>query len=130
MVLASQHAVRSFAFVIALFLATSGAVAHATEAHLVHCGSGTCLRLSGDRRDAALEVRVGGYPLAAAEGGRHWQATVPLALARSWTTSSDDALPVTFADAHAGTEHTETVLLPPGALGRQVELVALMVRAG
>jgi hypothetical protein len=108
--------------------ATAVVPAHATEARLVHCGPETCLRLSGHRQDAAVEVRVAGS-LLATDGGRDWQATVPLAFARAWVTPSADAMSITLADARSGTERTETVPLPPGALGRHVDLATLVVHA-
>jgi hypothetical protein len=97
----------------------------AARARLVHCGADTCLRLSGHRPDATTAVSVGGWELAV-DGGRDWQATVPLATARTWPIARGYALRVTIADA-AGMERVQSVPLPPGALGSHVELASLVV---
>jgi len=102
--------------------------ASAPQARLIHCGSDTCLRISGHRQRSAVAVRVGGQDLAV-EGGRTWRVTVPLTTARAWLTSSGYALTLTLADTQAGTESKEAVALPPGALGPRVELASLVIRA-
>jgi hypothetical protein len=102
--------------------------AHAPQARLVHCGGETCLRISGHRQGPAVAIRIDGRDLAV-DGGRTWQITVPLAMARAWAAPSGGALTVTLVDTQGGTESTETAVLPPGALGRRVELASLVVRA-
>ena len=117
----------------ALFIAASmssvpALAAPAPQARLVHCGGRTCLRLSGYRSQSALSVPVGGQDLVV-EGDRAWRVTVPLATARGWATSRDYSLTVTLVDPDTGSESTQPVLLPPGALGPRMELAALVVRA-
>ncbi|MEO7657292.1 MAG: hypothetical protein ABIS25_08145 [Sphingomicrobium sp.] len=73
-------------------------------------------------------VRLGGQDLAV-EGGRAWHLSIPLAAARAWLTSSGYSLPLTLVDMQLGTETRQVVILPPGALGRKVELATLIVRA-
>ena len=99
-----------------------------TSARLVHCGADSCLRLTGYRPRATSVVRIGGQDLAV-EGDRRWQATVPLATARRWPIARGYALRVVFADPEAGTERSETVPLPPGALGTRTEIASLVVHA-
>ncbi|WP_332782768.1 hypothetical protein [Sphingomonas sp. PB2P19] len=99
-----------------------------TRARLVHCGADSCVRLSGQRLRATTAIRVGGRELAV-EGGRSWQATIPLATARTWPIARDYAVRVVFADSDAGTEATEMVPLPPGALGMRTQIASLVVSA-
>ncbi len=104
--------------------------AHAAppQARLVHCGEATCLRLSGHRPYTVGTVRIGGHELAV-EGGRNWSATVRLTTAQTWPKSADGALILAMFDARNSLEAEENVALPPGALGRRVELAMLEVRA-
>ena len=64
----------------------------------------------------------------AVEGDRSWRATVPLAAARDGATASGAALALTLIDTSAKTEINEVVALPPGALGKRIELASLVVR--
>lgn len=98
------------------------------NARLVHCGDATCLRISGRRGHAAVAVRVAGHQLAV-EGKRSWRATVPLATARDWASAQGGTLTATLTDPRTGDESTEAVALPPGALGKRIELSALLVSA-
>lgn len=98
------------------------------QARLVHCGQETCLRLSGQRAQATGAIWIEGHELAV-EGGRRWRATVPMATAREWGTPSGGSLTLAVVDTPGKIERLESVALPPGALGRQVELATLIVRA-
>ena len=109
-------------------LAVPAQAERATQAKLVHCGADSCLRLSGHRPDATTVVRIGGRELAVG-GDRRWQATVPLTVARTWPIVRGYALRVVLADTAAGTERSETVVLPPGALGSRIEMASLVVSA-
>jgi hypothetical protein len=75
-----------------------------------------------------VTVRVAGHHLPV-EGGRSWRATLPLATARDWASAHDGTLTVTLADARSGGESVEIVTLPPGALGKRIELATLIVSA-
>jgi hypothetical protein len=120
---------RAFALSLGLALGlVPGAALAATQAKLVHCGQETCLRLSGHRAHTQVAVRVAGHTLAV-EGDRAWHATVPLATARDWASASGSVMMLTLTDGQAGGERQEAVTLPPGALGRRVELATLMVSA-
>jgi len=99
-----------------------------TQAQLVHCGADTCLRLSGHRPAVTTAVRIGERELAV-DGGRAWQATVPLSTARTWPVARGYALNLVLADAGSGMDRAERVSLPPGALGSRIELVSLEVSA-
>ena len=122
-------ALRATGLVVAVLAMASPACAtRAPEARLVHCGEQTCLRLSGHRAQPTVAIRVAGQDLAV-EGGRAWRVTVPLATARAWATMSGSSLSLTMADPEGGAETTQAVSLPPGALGRRIELSALVVHA-
>jgi len=99
----------------------------APPARLVHCGADTCLRIFGHRSNSAVAVRIAGHDVAV-EGDRSWRATVPLAAARDGATASGAALALTLIDTSAKTEINEVVALPPGALGKRIELASLVVR--
>ncbi|WP_076073010.1 hypothetical protein [Sphingomonas montana] len=102
--------------------------ARAMRARLVQCGPESCLRLSGYRPSATAVVRIGARALAV-DGGRKWQATVPLTVARTWPIARGYALRVVVADPDTLTERSERVLLPPGALGSRNEIASLVVSA-
>jgi hypothetical protein len=108
--------------------ATPASVVAAPQAQLVHCGDDTCLRISGHRSHSAVAVRIAGRDLAV-EGERNWHATVPLTAARDWMNVSGDTLTLIMADTRTGTETATAVSLPPGALGKHIELATLVVRA-
>ncbi len=101
---------------------------HAPQARLVHCHEETCLRISGHRPRSDIAIRIGGHELAV-EGGSNWRVTVPLAMARAWATASGDALTVALFDPLEKFASVEELAVPPGALGRRVELATLMVHA-
>ena len=103
-------------------------MAIAAESRLVHCGADTCLRLSGHRSNAAVAVRIAGHDLAVT-GDRSWHATVPLSTARDWPSSSRGTLTLTLVEMSTGTETVDAAIMPPGALGRRVELATLTVHA-
>ncbi|MGK6355422.1 hypothetical protein ACMGDH_09350 [Sphingomonas sp. DT-207] len=124
-----RPASRIACLVLALAIAATPETAIAApKARLVHCGDATCLRISGRRAHAAVTIRIAGRPLMV-EGNRSWRATVPLATARGWAGAHSDALTVTLADTRTGGESTEVVALPPGALGKRIELSSLIVSA-
>jgi hypothetical protein len=75
-----------------------------------------------------VAVRVAGEDLAV-EGGRSWRATVSLATARGWAGTGDGTLMITLVDARTGGEDTEVVALPPGAIGKRLEISSLTVSA-
>ena len=114
--------------IIGFVLGAAPAVARELQARLVHCGDTTCVRISGHRSSPAVTVKIGTRTLPV-EGGRGWHAVVPLATARTWPTRFGYELALTLVDRQAGTEKTDLVMLPPGALGRGVELAELTVRA-
>lgn len=117
----------NFAALLCSFGVFAGpAQAASSQARLVHCDAGTCLRLSGHRSGSATAIRIGESDLVVA-GDRAWQATVPLSTARTWPISRGYSLRVTLADAESGVQRVESVMLPPGALGARTELVSLLV---
>ena len=124
-----RAALRISLFSLCLVLVAPPASAGAPpQARLVQCCDGPCLRLSGRRPHSAVAIRVAGHDLAVA-GGRSWRATVPIETARGWVNAHGDRLTLTLADMRTGTETADVVTMPPGALGRRVELATLMVSA-
>jgi hypothetical protein len=121
-------AARMSALLIGLAATAPGIAAPAPKAQLVHCEEGACLRISGHRRHMSVAVRAAGRDLPV-EGGRSWRATLPLAQARSLADVAGDRMTVVLADPQTGTESEEAVTLPPGALGKHIELAELIVRA-
>jgi hypothetical protein len=124
-----RDGLKSFGLLIAVAtVAAPGQAQAAPDARLVHCGQDTCLRISGRRANAEVAIRIGGHELAA-QGERNWRITVPLAIARGWMMPSGDALELTLVDPRNNTTSLQKSVLPPGALGRRVELVTLVVSA-
>lgn len=123
----SRSSVLQLCLGIALAPLACGAAA-APRAQLVHCGAATCLRLTGSRAHAAVEVRVAGRAVAV-EGARAWRATLPIEAVRGGVDASGTTLAVTLADPRTGVDHAEAAILPPGALGRPIELASLIVSA-
>ena len=115
-------------FICIALAALPGRVMASPRALLVYCGNATCLRLSGHRTHAAVAIRVAGHPLAVV-GGRSWHAEVPLDTAREWANASGEMLALTLIDPRAQTETVDAVAVPPGALGRRIELASLVVSA-
>jgi hypothetical protein len=117
------------AVVLGLALAaTPGPAMAAPRARLVNCGDRTCLRISGHRSHSTVTIHIAEQPVAT-RGDHAWQATVPLFLARGGANASLDRLMFTMIDPKTGIETVESVALPPGALGRRVELASLDVNA-
>lgn len=94
----------------------------------MHCGAGTCLRVSGRRTDQDVVVRIAGRGVAV-EGQRSWRTILPLATAREGLDAAGQLLRLSLVDPTTGNEEVQTALLPPGALGRPVELATLTVHA-
>lgn len=110
------------------FVALPGLAAAEPSARLVHCGSDTCLRLSGNRADPAATVRIAGRVIPV-EGAKAWRATLPLTAARDIVDRSGQTMTITLTDPRTGIEQSEAAMLPPGALGKPVELASLTVYA-
>jgi len=120
---------RAFLLSIGLaMVALPGSARADPQARLVRCGNETCLRISGHRPSAGIIVRIAGRELPI-EGNRSWRTTVPLAIARGWSNVSGEALTLSLTDPRSGTEQVDSVALPPGALGRRIELATLIVSA-
>ena len=111
-----------------VLVALPGIAAAEPRARLVHCGSDTCLRLTGTRVHPAVQVRIAGRDIPV-EGARSWQVTMPLAATRGLVDASGQTLTITLADPRTGTQQTQAAMLPPGALGRPVELASLTIYA-
>jgi len=107
---------------------TPASMALAAQARLVRCGAETCLRVTGNRSSSAVAVRIAGQDLAV-EGNRAWRVTVLLPTARDWPGALDGTLRLTLVDIATRIETAETAAVPPGALGRHVELATLIVHA-
>lgn len=114
--------------VLALGVVAPGGAAAATRARLVHCGGETCVEVSGKRPHAGVAVRIAGRAVRVA-GATSWRATLPFSTARGGVDASGAMLMVTLVDPATGSEQVQTAMLPPGALGRPVELATLVVSA-
>ncbi len=120
--------------IAALSMVQVATVAHAagiaqagpSRSRLVTCGGETCLRIVGRRGDPSDVISISGVE-ARVSGGRDWRVDVPLAEARGWALPSTAAVTVTSAGADGARYRVEQVALPPGALGRHVELVSMIV---
>jgi len=103
-------------------------MAAAAQAQLVRCGAETCLRISGHRSSPAVAVRIAGRDLDVT-GDRAWHIVVPASTARDWPGAASGTLRLTLADPATSTETADAAMLPPGSLGRRVELATLIVSA-
>lgn len=103
--------------------------AHAeTQARLAHCGEDTCLRISGHRPGPNISVHAAGNALPV-EGERSWIAMLPIETARAFADPGGARMRIRFVDSATGAESIETIAMPPGALGKRVELSTLMITA-
>ncbi len=91
---------------------------------LSHCGTATCLTVTGRRRDATAQVTLAGHAVQVA-GQRNWHVSVPLDTVRAWVPSHAHQISVRVG----GADGDETAaLLPIGLLGNEAELASLEVR--
>ena len=120
---------RIVALVLGLAVASVPAgMADAAQARLTRCGADTCLLLSGRRAGRAVVVGIAGHDLAVV-GDHAWHMSVPLSTARDWPGAQVGMLRLTLTDPASGTQTADAAALPPGALGRRIELATLVVRA-
>ena len=96
-------------------------------ARLRHCGTATCVVLTGVRAGRADVVTVAGHPVAV-QGARRFEAEVPVDTIRDW--SAPFARTVALATVgRDGEIATREVRLPIGLLGHVTELASLEVRS-
>jgi len=120
---------RSHLAVLAALMAAPAAHAGTLpSAKLVRCGDGDCLLIRGARSSAAAIVTINAQPVSVA-GGRGWKLRVPVATVRGWASPHARSLAVAVLGADGQVEQRETVRLPVGLLGHNIELAALVVRA-
>ncbi|WP_294138524.1 hypothetical protein [Sphingomonas sp.] len=112
-------------------LAIPGAAASArplATTQIVSCGGGDCLLVRGHRASTASRIRINDR-LIAPTGGRAWSVQVPVATLRGWSAPFARSIHVAVVDPAGTVERSDTVRLPVGMLGHDVELASLVVRA-
>lgn len=97
------------------------------SAKLVRCGAGSCLRISGHRRNAAAIVRVNGHAVSA-EGERHWKVDLRVETVRDWSAPHARTIEVSLHDPETPHGSRTRVDLPIGLLGGLTSLASLVVR--
>jgi len=104
------------------------ALAHPATARLVSCDAGSCLLVRGHRAASDVEVRINDR-VVDTEGGRSWRVSLPMTTVRDWSGPFARTLRVSVSDPARSGMRTETVRLPVGLLGHDLELAYLVVRA-
>lgn len=92
-----------------------------TTTRVVECGAQSCLKLSGKRADAAEAITLNGHEISV-QGGRNWQARVPVRTVREWSAPYARSIEVAVAG------QPRDVALPIGLLGQPLDLAMLVVR--
>ncbi|MEL0209583.1 MAG: hypothetical protein VW935_08380 [Novosphingobium sp.] len=92
-----------------------------TATRVVGCGAQSCLKLSGQRADAAEAITLNGHEISV-QGGRNWQARVPVRTVREWSAPYARSIEVGIAG------RPRDVALPIGLLGQPLDLAMLVVR--
>jgi len=113
------------AFVAAALVSTAVSAAPVdARTRLRHCGTDTCLLVTGRRADREAPVRIAGHDVAVR--GRHaWRAELPLATVRLWSAPFARTIDVQVAGADGGATKAR---LPIGLLGH-IDLAFLDVSA-
>lgn len=115
------------ALAAAILTATTASAAPRIDARsrLEHCGSATCLLVTGHRADPTSPVMLAGHPVTVL-GGRKWRASVPIETVRTWFPTRARVIAVRLG----GVDGEEVAVpLPIGMLGSSIELASLEVRA-
>lgn len=115
------------AAVLAATAISPAAVAAATEARVVDCASGSCLRVTGRRDHPASVVQINDHPVAV-EGSRKWRATLPVETVRQWSAPYARAIRVSVLSANGEAPVLTKAALPIGLLGHKEDLAMLVVR--
>jgi hypothetical protein len=116
----------------ALLLASLASPASASpeaSAKLVHCSTGSCLRISGHRESPTSIVRINGN-VVPAEGRRKWAVELPIHTVRDWSAPHARTIEVALDDPATQRGATASVDLPIGLLGGVNELTSLVVNVG
>jgi hypothetical protein len=87
---------------------------------LVKCGTGNCLKVSGQRAGKNDSVLINGHEVAA-KGARRWHVSLPVDTVRTWSAPYARTISVTIAGA------THAARLPIGMMGH-ADLAMLVVR--
>jgi hypothetical protein len=109
-------------------LSPSAMAASAPDTRLVSCGEESCLLVSGQRADAASEVRINGHAVPV-EGRQTWKVRLPVDTVRAWSAPMARTIDVTVRDPGAPAETTKRADLPIGLLGHVTELASLVIGA-
>ena len=116
------------ALLLASFASPASAAPEA-RAKLVHCGTESCLRISGHRESPTSIVRINGN-VVPAEGRRKWAVELPIHTVRDWSAPHARTIEVSLSDPGTRRGATATVDLPIGLLGGVTDLAALVVNVG
>lgn len=102
--------------------------AQATIARLVPCETGSCLLVRGHRASAQTAIRINARPVEV-KGHRSWEVRLPMATIEDWSAPFARTLEITVLEPDGSPGPSETVRLPAGLLGHNLELASLVVHA-
>ena len=102
--------------------------AQPTTARLVACDTGSCLLVRGRRASAQTAIRINAH-LVEAKGRHSWKVRLPVATIENWSAPYARTLKVALVEPDGSAAPSETVRLPAGLLGHDLELASLVVHA-
>jgi len=104
--------------------------AHAqpTIARVVACDTGSCLLVRGYRASAQAVISINSR-VVEAKGRHSWKVWLPVATIEDWSAPFARTLQVTVVNPQGSAASSETVRLPVGLLGHNLELASLVVHA-
>lgn len=109
-------------------LPVAASAADTPRSRLVHCGSESCLLVSGKRETPQSQILINDRPVAV-DGERHWRVILPLDAVRAWSSPGARAMTISVKDAEGRIEDTAEAALPIGLLGNVTTLAALVIIA-
>ncbi|MHA6719429.1 hypothetical protein ACX40Y_08235 [Sphingomonas sp. RS6] len=118
----------NLAVLISIVAASDASADPLPSARLVHRDAGDCLLVRGERQSSASRIAINGRPFDAS-GRRGWKLCVPVATIRELALPFARTLDVAVLSPSGDLERRETVRLPVGLLGHEVELASLIVRS-
>ena len=121
---------RSAGVWIFLVAATTVAPARAEAAtvRVISCGVESCLLVRGRRTTLKASIWINERQVDA-EGGRSWRVRLPVRTVENWSGPFARTLRLSVADPAGSAERRETVRLPIGLLGHDLDLASIVVRA-
>jgi hypothetical protein len=125
MPLVRKSAVALGAIACLAYAASPALAASGPSTRLVRCDAGNCLLVSGYRKTAASEVRIGGHAVSV-EGKRNWRARLPVETVRSWSAPFARTIEIAVHDAQKQSVSYDRADLPIGLMGH-TDLASLVV---